>query len=47
MKPRQATAYAHPCFEAEECVHSRFKSVLWTGARRGVSTILTANIGLE
>jgi hypothetical protein len=46
MTPHQETAYAHPCFEAEECNHPRYQ---WIEARGGltISLIMTANIGLE
>lgn len=46
MKAQQALAYAHPCLEAEETSHPRFRRAGLVGVHQ-VSVILTLNIGLE
>ena len=46
MNPRQAIAFANPCFEAEETMDNRFFSYEWEGERLFTS-ILSANHGFE
>ena len=43
MHKRSQIALAHPCFEAEQCAHSRFG---WR-VTNDLTAILTVNIGLE
>jgi hypothetical protein len=42
MTPHQRTAYAAPCFEAEQYLDPRFYRL-----RDGLSLGLTCNVGLE
>ena len=46
MSPQQLTAYLHPCFAAEETMHSRFYGAI-SARGRLFSVGVTANIGLE
>lgn len=46
MNTFQRTAYAEPCFEAEETANQKFRHIEKRG-RLFLSVVLTANIGLE
>lgn len=46
MNRQQTIAYEHPCFEAEETAHPRFRHAGMVN-NVPISVILTLNIGLE
>jgi hypothetical protein len=46
MTGQQRIAFTHPCYDAEECSHGRYRVQRQTEGVR-LSVIVTVNIGLE
>ena len=46
MNDHQKTAWGHPCLEAEQCAHQRYRHFYRDG-RRLWSIVLTVNVGME